>query len=135
MNSLAKNATMKMMMKIVAPKNQRDAVQDSLSVTINWNVFQKSGCAIRRVSFRNVINNCFLILNAAILGDCSDESDELDCPEIELPVQSQPQQVAFNVTDWGEKWSVENSSSSLLQICPEGYHLEPEHNTCEDVDE
>lgn len=66
---------------------------------------------------------------------CSDKSDELDCPEIESPAQPQQQQVALNVTDWGEKWSVENSSSSLLQICPEGYHLEPEHNTCEDIDE
>ncbi|KAI2806541.1 hypothetical protein BLOT_008498, partial [Blomia tropicalis] len=43
--------------------------------------------------------------------DCSDSSDETHC-------------------------SMENkTAASLIQSCPNGYYLEPEHNTCEDVDE
>ena len=65
-------------------------------------------------------------------ADCADSSDELNCDDQPQPVGPV---VVMNVTDMGEKWAVDNNHTSLIHACDEGYHLEPEHNTCEDIDE
>jgi len=64
--------------------------------------------------------------------DCDDSSDEHNCLENLGSVE-------VNATDLGDKFEIDISSSAAHNLtihpCPDGYHLEPEHNTCEDIDE